>query len=149
MSRIWVSFFMILGLFPHDHKTVAAVPSITCFFHGSKKKPRRNLSLELGKVRYFPETFKFLWPELGTFALLSCKRHRENDYLPLSDAIVAGTLCHERGRKEWFWWGAVANARAGFYYNSTRHTPGSSTENEHPGVRDDRDKSDGSLDSPG
>ena len=48
MSRLWVSIFEILGLFPHGHKTAAAVPGIICLPHGKeKKKTSRNLSSEI------------------------------------------------------------------------------------------------------
>lgn len=116
MSRLWVSIFEILGLFPHGHKTAAAVPGIICLPHGKEKKKRQaEISLrKLREERYLPETFKFLWAQSGAIDRLSCKRYRENGSLPWSDSTVGGNLCQERGRMEWFWWGAGASARAGF-----------------------------------
>lgn len=45
MSRLWVSIFEILGLFPHGHKTAAAVPGIICLPHGKEKKKDKQKSL--------------------------------------------------------------------------------------------------------
>lgn len=90
-----------------------------------KGKQKRQAEISLWKLReerYLPETFKFLWPESGAIDRLSCKRHRENGSLPLSDSTVRGTSAKKREGWSGFDGELERVQELDFYYNSILHT---------------------------
>ena len=94
-------------------------------FPMERKKKKRQAEISLWKLReerYLPETFKFLWPESGAIDQLSCKRHRENGSLPLSDSTVRGTSAKKREGWSGFDGELERVQELDFYYNSILHT---------------------------
>lgn len=128
MARLWVSFFMILGLFPHGHKAAAAVPSISCFLH-EKKEQGETAPWKLGKDDIFLKPSSSFGQNWEPWPWRAGRYTRKMILCPCQTLQREATLPRE-GRKAWLLMGSCSKFQSCILLQHLLHTLLPSTEDK-------------------